>query len=128
MCSLNAPSFQCSTTRLIQVALSLRLLTAPCSETFATKLQSIIKKSGPGIALQAGRSAVRDPTKQFDFVNLSNPSGRTRPWVLPASNRNSYRTEIQYMFQGVRVWPVLEAGNLTAVCRLTVYVNAFMIR
>jgi hypothetical protein len=32
--------------------------------------------------LQNGRSRVRDPMRWMIFINLPNPSGRTRPWGL----------------------------------------------
>jgi hypothetical protein len=47
-----------------------------------------------------------------EFLNLPNPSGRTRPGVYSASNRNEY--------QGSKVQLVRKADNLTAIYEPTV--------
>jgi hypothetical protein len=63
--------------------------------------------------LEAGRSPVRLPMRSFDYFDLPNPSSRnmalvsTQP-LTEMSTRN---------LSGGKGYPVLEADNLTAICK-----------
>jgi hypothetical protein len=55
-------------------------------------------------------------TRRGEFLNLPNFSGRIRPWVHSASNRNEYQKQKIIMLLGSKVRPVRRADNLTAIC------------
>jgi hypothetical protein len=69
--------------------------------------------------LQAIRSRIRDPMRSLKFFNLPNSSGRTRPGVNSASNRNEYQKQQNYVLGG-EARPVPKADNLTKICELIV--------
>jgi hypothetical protein len=55
--------------------------------------QSLFDHSGTRgsiVALCLKLEGRRFDTQWGEFLNLPNPSGRTRPWGLPVSNRNEY--------------------------------------
>jgi hypothetical protein len=54
-------------------------------------------------------------TRRGEFLNIPNLSGRIRPWVLSASNRNEYQKTKIIMFLGSKVRLVRRADNLTAI-------------
>jgi hypothetical protein len=61
-------------------------------------------------------------TQWGDFLNLPNPSGRTRPWgLLSLKTEMNTRNVKIIMFLGSKVRRVRKADNLTAICEPIVY-------
>jgi hypothetical protein len=54
-------------------------------------------------------------TRLGEFLNLPNPSGRTRLWAQHLTEMSTGNTEI-IMFLGSKMLPVCRADNLTAIC------------
>jgi hypothetical protein len=52
---------------------------------------------------------------EVDFLNWSNPSGRTGPGVDSASNRNEYEEFLKIKEPGGKVRPARRADNLAAI-------------
>jgi hypothetical protein len=58
-------------------------------------------------------------TRWGEFLNLPNPSGRTRPWGLLSMSMSTRNIKIR-MLLGSKVQLVHRANNLTAICELFV--------
>jgi hypothetical protein len=54
-------------------------------------------------------------TRRGDFLNLPNTSGRTRPWVYSASNRNEYQKHKSHNVSGNKARSERRADILTAI-------------